>query len=78
MLNGSIGGLEQDDVPWDSFKGKQYCLSWYDTTESQSILKFQSRTIDDYALDARNAMLWWEKLGIMIVGKKVALKKYFK
>lgn len=40
--------------PKKRFTKKPYPLDWYDTSESQKILKYQKRTIDDYVEDIKN------------------------
>jgi len=38
---------------WKKFTDKPFNLDWYDTSEAQRILRFQSRTFDDYLKDFR-------------------------
>lgn len=38
---------------WKKFTKEPFCLDWYDTSESQRILKFQSRDFDAYLADFR-------------------------
>lgn len=38
---------------WKKFNTQPFNLDWYDTEESQRVLKFQSRTFDDYLKDFR-------------------------
>ena len=42
--------------PADRFTMEPYELDWYDTTESQSLLGFQHKTLDDYARDLRRQL----------------------
>ncbi len=39
--------------PKEKFALKPYPLGWYDTTRAQEILKFQTRTFDDYVADLK-------------------------
>jgi UDP-glucose 4-epimerase len=38
-------------LPDDCFSENQFCTDWLDTTESQRVLRFQSRDLDDYIKD---------------------------
>ncbi len=42
--------------PKEKFSTKPYPLGWYDTTESQAILKFQTRTFEDYLADIKKTL----------------------
>lgn len=76
LLRASIGNVTDQDIPWNRFISKPYYLYWYDTEESQRLLQFQSRTIDDFVSDTQKLMPWWEKI-LLRVFKKYALKFYF-
>jgi len=77
MLSGFLGDLELDEIPWDKFGHKEYYLHWYNTEESERILNFQTHTLYDYVQELREKIRWQEKILISLVGKKIALKKYF-
>lgn len=64
VLMGSLGALQPEDVPWERFIEKPYYLSWYDTTESQEILQFQTRSVDDLVLDMQALIPRWKKFMI--------------
>ncbi len=42
--------------PAGRFTTEPYELDWYDTTESQSLLSYQHKTLDDYARDLRRQL----------------------
>lgn len=70
--------MKESDIPWEKFAENNQFLQWYDTTESQAILTYQSRSMDDYIRDMRAAMPWWKKLAVKILGKKVILDHFFR
>lgn len=77
-LQSAVKNLTENDVPWELFTGKKKnYLHWYDTKESQLLLDFQHKTFEDFCQDAQRKMRWWEKLGALLLGKKLA-KIYFK
>lgn len=41
---------------WSRFTDKPFHIDWYDTAESQRILKFQNRDFDDYLQDFKKAL----------------------
>jgi UDP-glucose 4-epimerase len=43
--------LGMPEPNWNKFSKKPFPLDWYDTEETQRILKFQKRTYDDYLQD---------------------------
>ncbi len=43
---------------WSKFSKQPFNLDWYDTTESQRVLKFQSRTFEDYLKDFKQTLGW--------------------
>ncbi|MFH1539898.1 MAG: NAD(P)-dependent oxidoreductase [bacterium] len=47
-------GLPEPD--WSKFTDKPFYLDWYDTVESQRILKFQNRDFGDYLRDFKKAL----------------------
>ncbi len=42
--------------PIEKFSSKPYPLGWYDTTESQVVLQYQTRTFDDYTTDIKKTL----------------------
>lgn len=75
VLIGSLGTLQPEDVPWDKFIEKPYYLNWYDTTETQDILQFQTRTVDDLVLDMQALVPRWKKFVIARL-QKLILKHF--
>lgn len=43
---------------WSRFSDKPFNLDWYDTARDQEILRYQSRTYDDYLEDFKKVMGW--------------------
>lgn len=77
MLRAMIKDLTLNDVPWNLFTGqKKNYLHWYDTQESETLLKFQQKTFFDYCTDIQNEFYWWEKVAAFLLGKKL-INKYF-
>ena len=60
-LQGAISNLREEHIPWDRFQGRPYYLDWYDTRESQAILQFQTRDVDDYVRDLRASLPGWQR-----------------
>ena len=54
----SFNVLSFPEPNWKKFTTEPFALDWYDTTESQRILKFQNRTFDDYIQDFRAELGW--------------------
>ena len=50
----AVFGLPKPD--WSEFSKKPYYTDWYDTKESQAILKYQERTLDDYINELKEKM----------------------
>ncbi|MFZ2316028.1 MAG: NAD(P)-dependent oxidoreductase [Gammaproteobacteria bacterium] len=71
VLTGSLGKLNSEDVPWERFIEKPYYLNWYDTTESQEILQFQTRTVDDLVIDMQALIPGWKKFFIARLQKLI-------
>ncbi|TFF86095.1 MAG: NAD(P)-dependent oxidoreductase [Promethearchaeota archaeon] len=44
----------------EKFLDGYYYLDWYDTEQSQNVLKFQQRNFDDYISDLKNELGWWK------------------
>jgi len=44
------------DFPEEAFSEEEYSTDWLDTEESERILRFQQRTLDDYLLELRGKM----------------------
>ncbi len=53
QLTRSFNLLGFPEPNWSKFADKPFCLDWYDTTESQRVLRFQSRDYDVYLRDFR-------------------------
>jgi nucleoside-diphosphate-sugar epimerase len=51
MLGSILGVMGLPLPPAEKFNTEPYCLDWYDTSKSQELLKFQTRTFDDYLAD---------------------------
>jgi nucleoside-diphosphate-sugar epimerase len=58
MMMKMFAALGMPEPDWNQFGKKPYYLDWYDTTESQSILKYQKRTFDEFIEEFK------KKLGI--------------
>lgn len=56
-----------DPPPKQKFSKEPYHLDWYDTTESERLLKYQNKTFDDYLNDLKKTL-----------GLKYYLSKLFK
>lgn len=54
--------ISENDIPWEKFEAKPYYLHWYDTTESEKILHYQYKTIDDCVEEMKKAIPFWQKL----------------
>jgi nucleoside-diphosphate-sugar epimerase len=50
----SVFGLPKPDC--SEFSKKPYYTDWYDTNESQAVLKYQERTLDDYINEIKERM----------------------
>ncbi|WXG47744.1 MAG: NAD(P)-dependent oxidoreductase [Candidatus Atabeyarchaeum deiterrae] len=48
MMTRMSAALGMPEPDWSQFGKKPYYLDWYDTTESQRILKYQKRTFDGF------------------------------
>jgi hypothetical protein len=51
MIGGILGVFGLPLPPERKFTKEPYCLDWYDTSESQRLLRFQSYTSADYLQD---------------------------
>ena len=51
MLRGVLGVFGLPLPPERKFTSEPYDLDWYDTRESQALLNYQRRTLDDYSRD---------------------------
>jgi len=54
MMHAFFGALGLPVPPKSKFTDEPFELDWYDTTDSQELLKFQRKTIDDYSHDLVN------------------------
>jgi len=54
MMHAFFGALGLPLPPKHKFTDEPFELDWYDTTDSQELLKFQRKTIDDYSHDLTN------------------------
>jgi nucleoside-diphosphate-sugar epimerase len=61
-----LGSFGLKPPPKEKFTKKPYYLDWYDTDESQRLLNYQERTVDDYIMDLKE-----------ILGFKSSLAKLF-
>ena len=75
-MNAFLGNVKEEQIPWDRFSEDPYYLHWYDTTESEQILKFQNRTIEDYLKDMQDSIPFWQRI-ILPFSRKAALKILF-
>lgn len=75
-MNAYLGNIKEDQIPWQKFSEDPYYLHWYDTTESEKLLKFQKRTIEDYLKDMRESIPFWQRI-MLPISKKTALKILF-
>jgi nucleoside-diphosphate-sugar epimerase len=75
-LNALLGNIKENQIPWDKFSKEPYYLHWYDSSESQELLTFQSRTIEDYLEDMKKSLPLWQRL-ILPFSKKMTLKILF-
>jgi nucleoside-diphosphate-sugar epimerase len=51
MVGGILGAIGLPLPPEKKFAKEPYCLDWYDTSESESLLRFQNHTFADYLND---------------------------
>ena len=56
MVHALFGSLGLPLPPKHKFTDEPFELDWYDTTDSQELLKFQRKTIDDYSHDLANQL----------------------
>ena len=56
MIGTILGTFGLQLPPEDRFTTEPYALDWYDTTESQHLLGYQRKTLDDYARDLRSQL----------------------
>jgi nucleoside-diphosphate-sugar epimerase len=75
-MNAYLGNIEEDQIPWEKFSEDPYYLHWYDTTESEKLLKFQKRTIEDYLKDMKESIPFWQRI-MLPISRKTALKILF-
>ncbi len=57
-----IGKIRPEELPRERFTEEPYYLDWYDTTESQEILRFQHHTFDDYIQELYQWLGWRRRL----------------
>ncbi len=53
-----LEGIGIGMFPKEAFSDKPFPTDWMDTTESQRLLNFQTRTIEDYVKDIQKALGW--------------------
>ena len=51
MLGAIVGALGLPLPPRHKFPDEPYPLHWYDTSDSQMLLNYQNKTLDDYCDD---------------------------
>ncbi len=76
MLNAHVGKIDEQKIPWHLFAKESYPLYWYDTRESQEILKYQNRSPDEYFRELNYSRPWWIKLPPNFL-KKLFMKRLF-
>jgi hypothetical protein len=54
----------------EKFLDGHYYLDWYDTEQSQKVLKFQERIFDDYIQDLKKELGW--KVGLIKIFSPIA------
>jgi nucleoside-diphosphate-sugar epimerase len=57
MIGGILGAMGLPLPPEKKFTEEPYCLDWYDTSESERLLQFQSHTFTDYIEDFTKQLL---------------------
>lgn len=58
IVRGILEGTGLGMLPEEAFTTEPFATDWLDTSESQRVLQFQSRTLDDYVAEVRQAMGW--------------------
>jgi hypothetical protein len=56
MISRALNSLGVGMLPEKAFYSGPYYLDWYDTTDSQQLLKFQRRSYDDWLNDIKAEM----------------------
>lgn len=56
QIKKTFGFLGFPEPNWKKFSQEPFNLDWYDTSESQRVLKFQTRSFDDYLQDFKKAL----------------------
>ncbi|MFC9789304.1 NAD-dependent epimerase/dehydratase family protein [Rhodococcus sp. NPDC127528] len=57
-LTRMLGAMSLDMLPDNAFSGKPYATDWLDTAESQRLLAYQSRGVDDIVADIAATLGW--------------------
>jgi len=57
MLGGAFGVLGLPLPPARKFSQTPYCVDWYDTSASQELLQYQTRTFDDFRRDLAKTVI---------------------
>ncbi len=58
IVENVLEGIGIGMFPKEAFSDKPFPTDWMDTTESQRLLNFQTRTIEDYVRDIQKALGW--------------------
>jgi nucleoside-diphosphate-sugar epimerase len=56
MIKKIFGALGLPDPDWTQFTNKPNYADWYDTSESEAILRYQKRTVDDYVAELKKKL----------------------
>ncbi|WXG44321.1 MAG: NAD(P)-dependent oxidoreductase [Promethearchaeati archaeon SRVP18_Atabeyarchaeia-1] len=57
LIRKTFGALGLPDPDWSKFTKKPNYADWYDTTESQAVLRYQKRTVEDYVGELKKKLL---------------------
>jgi hypothetical protein len=56
LVEGILEAIGVGMLPEDAFTEEPYPTDWLDTTESQALLQFQQRTLQDYIRELKNKL----------------------
>lgn len=65
MADKILGAMGVGMLPDEAFSSIPYPTDWLDTTESQRVLKFQQRTLDDFVAELRKKLGWKRALIVL-------------
>ena len=75
-----LGAMGLEMLPAEAFSTKEYLTDWLDTAESQRLLRYQRRSLDDIAGDIAACLGWKRRLvplaGPLVRSRILALSPY--